>query len=125
MIEGVLKVAIFMVYLYLCSKMKEIHRVFQYHGAESHLSNPVSSSSGAEPSSDTSAECINARIPWTMEPRLRGHHPPAHRGGERVGGGMEGFERLQYPAVYDTLLGRESGDRQSEPAFTTSNAGCN
>ena len=33
-IEGVLKVAIFMVYLYLCSKMKEIHRVFQYHGAE-------------------------------------------------------------------------------------------
>ena len=33
-IEGVLKVAIFMIYLYLCSKMKEIHRVFQYHGAE-------------------------------------------------------------------------------------------
>ena len=33
-IEGVLKVAIFMTYLYLCSKMKEIHRVFQYHGAE-------------------------------------------------------------------------------------------
>ena len=33
-IEGVLKVAIFMVYLFLCSKMKEIHRVFQYHGAE-------------------------------------------------------------------------------------------
>lgn len=33
-IEGVLKVAIFMTYLYLCSKMKEIHRVFEYHGAE-------------------------------------------------------------------------------------------
>ncbi len=33
-IEGVLKVAIFMIYLFLCSKMKEIHRVFQYHGAE-------------------------------------------------------------------------------------------
>ncbi len=33
-IEGVLKVAIFMIYLYLCSKMKEIHRVFEYHGAE-------------------------------------------------------------------------------------------
>ena len=32
--EGVLKVAIFMVYLFLCSKMKEIHRVFEYHGAE-------------------------------------------------------------------------------------------
>ena len=33
-IEGVLKVVIFITYLYLCSKMKEIHRVFQYHGAE-------------------------------------------------------------------------------------------
>ena len=33
-IEGVLKVVIFMTYLFLCSKMKEIHRVFQYHGAE-------------------------------------------------------------------------------------------
>ncbi len=33
-IEGVLKVVIFMVYLDLCSKMKEIHRVFEYHGAE-------------------------------------------------------------------------------------------
>lgn len=33
-IEGVLKVVIFMTYLYLCSKMKEFHRVFQYHGAE-------------------------------------------------------------------------------------------
>ena len=33
-IEGVLKVAIFMVYLFLCSRMKEIHRVFEYHGAE-------------------------------------------------------------------------------------------
>ena len=33
-IEGVLKVVIFMLYLFLCSKMKEIHRVFQYHGAE-------------------------------------------------------------------------------------------
>lgn len=32
--EGVLKVAIFLTYLYLCSKMKEIHRVFEYHGAE-------------------------------------------------------------------------------------------
>ena len=33
-IEGVLKVAIFMAYLFLCSRMKEIHRVFEYHGAE-------------------------------------------------------------------------------------------
>ncbi|MDE6922922.1 MAG: DUF1385 domain-containing protein [Oscillospiraceae bacterium] len=33
-IEGMLKVVIFMIYLYLCSKTREIHRVFEYHGAE-------------------------------------------------------------------------------------------
>ena len=33
-LEGVLKAAIFVGYLFLCSRMKEIHRVFCYHGAE-------------------------------------------------------------------------------------------
>jgi uncharacterized protein YqhQ len=33
-LEGVLKVAIFLGYLFLCSRMKDIHRVFEYHGAE-------------------------------------------------------------------------------------------
>ncbi len=33
-LEGILKVAIFMTYLILVSRMKEIHRVFEYHGAE-------------------------------------------------------------------------------------------
>ena len=33
-LEGVIKVVIFLCYLFLCSRMKEIHRVFQYHGAE-------------------------------------------------------------------------------------------
>ena len=33
-LEGVFKVAIFLLYLGLVSKMKEIRRVFQYHGAE-------------------------------------------------------------------------------------------
>lgn len=33
-VEGILKVAIFLTYLGLVSKMKEIRRVFQYHGAE-------------------------------------------------------------------------------------------
>ena len=33
-LEGILKVAIFLAYLFLCSRLKEIHRVFQYHGAE-------------------------------------------------------------------------------------------
>ena len=33
-LEGIVKVVIFLLYLYLCSKLKEIHRVFQYHGAE-------------------------------------------------------------------------------------------
>ena len=33
-LEGILKVAIFILYLYLCTRMEEIHRMFQYHGAE-------------------------------------------------------------------------------------------
>jgi uncharacterized protein YqhQ len=33
-LEGVLKVVIFMIYLILCSKMKDMKRVFSYHGAE-------------------------------------------------------------------------------------------
>lgn len=32
--ESLLKVVIFVGYLALCSRMKDIHRVFQYHGAE-------------------------------------------------------------------------------------------
>ena len=33
-VEGLLKIAIFLAYLILCSKQKDIYRVFQYHGAE-------------------------------------------------------------------------------------------
>ena len=33
-IEGVVKILIFVLYLFLVSRMKEIHRVFEYHGAE-------------------------------------------------------------------------------------------
>ena len=32
--EGLLKILIFLLYLFLCSRLKDIHRVFQYHGAE-------------------------------------------------------------------------------------------
>lgn len=34
LIEGIIRVIIFIVYLYLITRMKEIYRVFQYHGAE-------------------------------------------------------------------------------------------
>lgn len=34
LVEGALKIAIFMLYLVFCSKQKDIYRVFQYHGAE-------------------------------------------------------------------------------------------
>ncbi len=34
LIEGLLKIAIFLCYLYLVSRMKDIRRVFMYHGAE-------------------------------------------------------------------------------------------
>lgn len=33
-LEAVLKMAIFLAYLALCSRMKEIHHLFEYHGAE-------------------------------------------------------------------------------------------
>lgn len=33
-IEGLIKISLFLLYIYLVSKNKEIHRVFQYHGAE-------------------------------------------------------------------------------------------
>ena len=33
-LEGVLEIALFVGYLFLCTRMKEIHRVFEYHGAE-------------------------------------------------------------------------------------------
>lgn len=34
MTDGVIRIAIFLGFLYLLSRMKDIHRVFQYHGAE-------------------------------------------------------------------------------------------
>lgn len=34
LIEGLIRVIIFIMYIYLISKMKDIYRVFQYHGAE-------------------------------------------------------------------------------------------
>ncbi len=33
-LEGALKMAIFLLYMFLCTRMKELHRVFEYHGAE-------------------------------------------------------------------------------------------
>ena len=33
-LEGIVKLVIFFVYLYLCSRMKDMRRVFSYHGAE-------------------------------------------------------------------------------------------
>ena len=33
-LEGALKMAVFLLYMFLCTRMKELHRVFEYHGAE-------------------------------------------------------------------------------------------
>ena len=33
-IEGIIRIIIFLVYLFLCTRMKEIKRMFSYHGAE-------------------------------------------------------------------------------------------
>ena len=60
LVEGLLKVLIFMAYLILCSRQKDIYRVFQYHGAE-----------------HKTIFCYEAGLPLTVEnvrvqPR---HHP--------------------------------------------------
>lgn len=34
LLEGIIKLVIFFIYLILCSRLKDIHRTFQYHGAE-------------------------------------------------------------------------------------------
>ena len=60
LLEGVLKVVIFLLYLIFCSKQKDIYRVFQYHGAE-----------------HKSIFCYEAGLPLTVE-NVRAqemHHP--------------------------------------------------
>ena len=32
-VEGLIRIAVFLIYIYLISRMKDIQRVFQYHGA--------------------------------------------------------------------------------------------
>ena len=60
LIEGVIRIVIFMLYLFLCSRMKDMRRVFSYHGAE-----------------HKTIFCYEAGLPLTVEnvrvqPR---HHP--------------------------------------------------
>lgn len=59
LIEGLIKVIILVGYMWLCSRMKEIHRVFEYHGAE-----------------HKSIACYEAGLPLTVEnirPQRRFH----------------------------------------------------
>ena len=58
--ESLLKLAIFVGYLALCSRMKDIHRVFEYHGAE-----------------HKTIFCYEAGLPLTVENvrRQPRHHP--------------------------------------------------
>lgn len=59
-VEGVLKIAIFLAYLILCSKQKDIYRVFQYHGAE-----------------HKTIFCYEAGLPLTVENvRIQPRHHP-------------------------------------------------
>ena len=59
LIEGLIKVIILVGYMWLCSRMPEIHRVFEYHGAE-----------------HKSIACYEAGLPLTVEnvrPQRRFH----------------------------------------------------
>ena len=60
LIEGLLKIAIFLLYLIFCSKQKDIYRVFQYHGAE-----------------HKTIFCYEAGLPLTVENvRIQPRHHP-------------------------------------------------
>ena len=60
LIEGLLKVLIFLLYLIFCSRQKDIYRVFQYHGAE-----------------HKTIFCYEAGLPLTVENvRLQPRHHP-------------------------------------------------
>ena len=60
LIEGILKVLIFLVYLIFCSRQKDIYRVFQYHGAE-----------------HKTIFCYEAGLPLTVENvRIQPRHHP-------------------------------------------------
>ena len=60
LIEGVVKVLIFLAYLILCSKQKDVHRVFCYHGAE-----------------HKTIFCYEAGLPLTVEnARIQPKHHP-------------------------------------------------
>ena len=59
-LEGVLKIIIFLLYLVFCSRQKDIYRVFQYHGAE-----------------HKTIFCYEAGLPLTVENvRIQPRHHP-------------------------------------------------
>lgn len=60
LIEGVVRITLFFIYLILCSKQKDIYRVFCYHGAE-----------------HKTIYCYEAGLPLTVENvrKQRRHHP--------------------------------------------------
>lgn len=59
-LEGLLKICIFLLYLVLCAKQKDIYRVFQYHGAE-----------------HKTIFCYEAGLPLTVENvRIQPRHHP-------------------------------------------------
>ena len=60
LIEGVIKILIFFAYLFLCSRQKDVHRIFQYHGAE-----------------HKTIFCYEAGLPLTVEnARIQPRHHP-------------------------------------------------
>ena len=60
LVEGILKIIIFMIYLIGCSRQKDIYRVFQYHGAE-----------------NKTIFCYEAGLPLTVENvRIQTRHHP-------------------------------------------------
>ena len=61
LIEGVLRIAMFVIYIAMISKMKDIKRVFQYHGAEHQTIHCFENKLNLEPENCASFETLHPR----------------------------------------------------------------
>ena len=88
LVESVIKLVIFFAYMILCSKQKDIYRVFQYHGAE-----------------HKTIFCYEAGLPLTVENcRIQPRH---HRRARQQGDALSGASGPVAAKLYDQRAGRQ------------------
>lgn len=105
LVESVIKLVIFFAYMILCSKQKDIYRVFQYHGAE-----------------HKTIFCYEAGLPLTVENcRIQPRHHPRCGTSFLCGRGRVDFS-LE-PCLQLCQLAQHVGAHGAAPAAAHSNRG--